>query len=60
MILQTKEQVDLAALDIYDIVEKYLKEKQIILPSDAENILYDKLNEYLDNLAGNPDYGNYN
>jgi len=60
--LKTQEGVQSAALDICDIVDKFLKTYYDISPIDNEvnDILYDNILVYMDAIAGSPDYGNYN
>lgn len=58
--LKTKEGVDRATLIIYDKFRLALLYRGIKMPEDMENEFFEDLNNFIDDLAGNPDYRNYN
>lgn len=58
--LKSKEGVDKVTLDIFGIIEDFCMTNDFNLNKVQEDVLFDKLNDYLDDLAGSPDYSNYN
>jgi len=54
------EDVNKLSVDIVESVDTILKSNNLTMTTDMENAIFDKLLEVIEELAGYPDYGNYN
>jgi hypothetical protein len=54
------EDVNKLSVDIVESVDTILKSNNLTMTTDMENAIFDKILEVIEELAGYPDYRNYN
>lgn len=58
--LKDADGISRISLDICDIIELILKKDGYKIKNGLDDELFDRIFEYLDDIAGHPDYSNYN